>query len=178
MPHEIASVLTCKLCNEKIAGPGLIVGPGQASGRVAQFMEKLTAHLGARHPKELGALHQKALEFFGLNCVMQYVTQDDRVKYQREFLRWSIHQVTLDARYSNEQLDDAAASHAEACTLAVVNGLAPALGIPEERLTRAMENVRPQIAALFLEPIKIMREKLQEPEPPPMPAGVSVVKVG
>lgn len=183
MPHEVASVLTCKLCTEKIAGPGLVVGPGQASGRVAKFMESLTTHLAQRHAKEFEALQQQVLEFFGLNCVMQYVTQDDRVKYQRDWLRWKIHQVTLNARYSDDALQNLSAQFAgiiysELTPLlmdAVMNSGGNNMATV---LERAGENCRALIGAKLTEITTIIRNELQEPTEPKLPAGVSVIKVG
>lgn len=181
--HEIASVLTCKLCAQKIAGPGLVIGPGQASGRVAQFMESLTTHLAQKHAKEFEVLQQQALEFFGLNCVMQYVTQDDRVKYQRDWLRWKIHQVTLNARYTDDALGQMAAHFAGSiydeitAALLVILENAPSVNL-RGTFDRAGENVRAAIGAKLMEIVTIIRNELQEPTEPKAPAGISVVKVG
>lgn len=184
--HEIASVLTCKLCSEKIAGPGLVIGPGQASGRVAKFMESLTTHLASKHAQEFEALQQQALEFFGLNCVMQYVTQDDRVKYQRDWLRWKIHQVTLNARYTDEALQNLAAQfsgiiYSELTPLIVdavyASGVFPSENVPKV-FERAGENSRALIGAKLLEIVTIIRNELQEPTEPKAPAGFSVIKTG
>lgn len=183
MPHEIASVLTCKLCSTKIAGPGLVIGPGQAAGRVAKFMDSLTTHLASAHAKEFEALQQQALEFFGLNCVMQYVTQDDRVKYQRDWLRWKIHQVTLNARYTDEALAKLSAQFAGIIYEELTGLLRGTVSsIPpqylEVFLERSGENGRALIGGKLTEITTIIRNELQEPTEPKAPAGISVVKVG
>jgi len=183
MPHEIASVLTCKLCTHKIAGPaGLVIGPGQSS-RVGQFMESLTAHLAQAHPKQFEVLQQKALEFFGLNCIMQYVTQDDRVRYQRDWLRWQIHQVTLNARYTDEKLGLMAAHFAGEMVDETIEALMHAMqaadsGNLRNVFGRAGVNIKAGVGAKLVEIVTTIRNELQEPTEPQPPASVSVVKVG
>lgn len=183
MPHEIASVITCTLCTQKIAGPGLVIGAGQPAGRVQLFMESLTEHLAKAHAKEFEAIQQKVLEFFGLNCVMQYVTQDERVQYQRFWLRWRIHQHTLNARYSDEKIGKMSAELAGilydeiTAALLVILENAPATNL-RGTFDRAGENVRAAIGARIVEIVTIVRNELQEPTEPKPPAGISVVKAG
>jgi hypothetical protein len=183
MPHEIASVLRCSLCSHMIAGPaGLVIGPGQAN-RVGQFMESLTEHLLKAHPNEFEVLQQKALEFFGLNCLMQYTTQDEAIRYQRNWLRWQIHQVTLNARFNDETLRTKSAEFAGALVDEVISGLLDAFGVEgqapirREAAQRAGVNIKAAIGGKVLELVTMIRDELQEPAEPQPPASVRVLKV-
>lgn len=170
MAHEIASILTCKLCSKKMAGPSLIIGPGQ-NGRVGQFMQQLAAHIMKDHPREYAYLEQKHLEFNGLQMLMQYTTTDSSLRFQRDWLRWQIHQQTLNARIPDEKIEEQSRQLAETIVDLVLAYEASArLAASTSRPGKPYEfdpaPARKYAAEKIAEVVKVLRDALQEPTEP------------
>jgi hypothetical protein len=164
MAHEIASVVTCRLCGRTIAGPSLILGPGQ-SNRVGVFMQSIAGHIAQFHVKEHKLLEQQALEFMGLLMVMQYTTKDEGFKFQRNWLRWRIHQTTLNARFPDEKIEEKSEEFAKSIVELVAADV----------LNGATAHTQANVAARVKELVTMIRDELQEPVEPKPPASVSVL---
>jgi hypothetical protein len=162
MAHEIASVMTCKLCFKKLAGPALIVGPGQ-SGRVGEFLQKVAAHIMQAHPQEYKYLEQKHLEFNGLQMLMQYTTNDPSLRFQRDWLRWQIHQQTLNARIPDEKIEEQSRQLAVSIVDAV---LADFCDRARTHTAYESNSAKKYAAEKIAEVIRVLRDSLQEPTEP------------
>lgn len=172
MPHEIATVLRCKLCppsrQKMIAGPSLVLGPGAPTNRVGEFVKSLTDHIATEHPQTHEFLQQKMLEFFGLQCLMQYSTADDGIKYSRNILRWNIHQATLDVRIPDDKLETKSAEFARTIVEMVVDQLGIVQTTPYD-LAPILDSVTEKVTEVF----RGIRDVLQEPNPPARPSSLN-----
>jgi hypothetical protein len=162
MPHEVFHAAKCRLCSKSIAGPSLILGPHQHS-RVGVFMQSLVEHIERDHPKEFAYLEQKHLEFKGLLIVMQYTTTDLGMKYSREWLRWQIHQQTLNSRIPDEKLTPKCAEFSRDIVDEIFGGQAFVTADQQAQLTKRITDL-----------VRAIRDELQEPTEPKPPAGIAV----
>jgi hypothetical protein len=101
-PGQVA----CKLCRKVFLPPvALRVIPGAGDQtRLINFVQDLDTHLAKEHPEEYGLCEIQAMQFQGLAKLTNFMIADGEVRDQNEFLRWSIHQLTLNVRYSDDDL--------------------------------------------------------------------------
>ena len=104
--HEIATAVTCKLCGKIFTTHGaMVIVPGQKNSRIEQFNVSLALHLINGHPQHNKALEEKALEFLGMLRLQNYIIKDKTLRDSRDRLRWSVHQATLNASFSDEKIE-------------------------------------------------------------------------
>jgi len=168
MAHEIASACKCKLCGETIIGQaGLILDAGlagldPANQRTAQFTLRLADHVIRKHPHENKALETKALEFLGMLRLANYATSDRGILEQRDFLRWTVHQATLNGRLSDEKLTTAAVDFAGKVVDLCVASLILQVPAPEH-VERVSVSLKAQAAETLAEILNGLREIIEEP---------------
>lgn len=169
MPHEIATVLRCKLCPpnavKSIAGPSLILGPGQ-SNRVGAFMQSLAQHLAQDHAQQHEFLQQKALEFMGLQTMMQYTTTDPNMLFSRDWLRWQIHQATLNARIPDDKLQAKSAEFAREIVKLIETDVFGWISAAQRSKVYDNREVIERTTRKVVELVTAIRNELQEPTEP------------
>jgi hypothetical protein len=103
MPHEIAGITQCSICQKSFVGPAIIVGrdPG---GREAAYMQKLTAHFMTEHPRENKDTEWKSIEFLGLLRMRSFRTTDAGLGRMIDNLRWQTLQQVLNAHISDANI--------------------------------------------------------------------------
>ena len=171
MAHEIASIVRCKvntlgtICGKSFTAPAaLIIQPGQqTNGRVPQFMASLAEHIITGHPRLNKHLEARALEFMGMLRLQNFILSNDpELTRQRDYLRWSVHQATLNAQFSDERIEEFCEMIAERCAEIMTR---PDID-PAERV--------PMIKGLLGDVLLGMRDQLQEPGKHQTPAILEV----
>jgi hypothetical protein len=101
----------------------------------------------------------EAQQYQGLLFMMPFQTTDEEFQQQRDYLRWSVHQQTLNARLTDEKLGLAAAHVARAALQELGDRLPDGYGNDFELI----------ISRHFEIALRETRNALQEPLPPPNP---------
>jgi hypothetical protein len=161
---ELAGITTCNLphpknpgqvCGQRFAGPQhLIIGEG-APGRMKALLEKLVMHLHTQHPEYFAQVMIQGEEYKGLLWVMAFQTSDPELQQQRDYLRWSIHQRTLNASITDDKLKD---------------GVGEIVSLIMENIEFCpRDQLRQQIRGVIEKELRAIRDALQEPVAPPNP---------
>jgi hypothetical protein len=165
---ELAGITTCNLphpknpgqvCGQRFAGPQhLIIGEG-APGRMKTLLEKLVMHLHTQHPEYFAQVMIQGEEYKGLLWVMAFQTSDPELQQQRDYLRWSIHQRTLNASLSDEKLRGAVDQ--------IANNIWHELQFWLQSGQKG--NLLASISRILTPELQAIRDALQEPVAPPNP---------
>jgi hypothetical protein len=144
---EMAMTARCIHCQKLFAGPQLVIvgkGVDAVNNRLMQFMEKLSHHVMVEH-KELSQEIMVAVGTYqGMLMLTQFQTSSKELAEQSDLIRWQIHQKTLNARLSDEQIK------------------AWVEGVSGELKTLAETNV-PEFRAKLAGMIQAVRNELEEP---------------
>jgi hypothetical protein len=100
---EISDSTTCKHCGEKFSGPRIEI-LGQPEARLQAYIQILSKHFYECHPREAQMMDIHTAIYSGLLFLMNFKTTDRELNEKRDQLRWTIHQQTLNARFSDESL--------------------------------------------------------------------------
>ena len=177
MPHEIMGITTCNLphpkkpgeaCGAKFVGPQhLVIGVHNGQGgHMAALFEKLIRHLVDVHPLHMQQIIMQGEEYKGMLYMLAFESADREFHEQRNYFRWSVHQRTLGARFTDKKLGDFIEATATAAADEIVaDGLV--LTIEEESTERA--RVKQSLLKYFAPEIREMRDALQEPVEPTNP---------
>lgn len=101
-PH-LGELTTCKHCGEKFSGPRIEV-IGQPEARLQAYLQILSKHFYEKHPQQAQMMDIHTAIYSGLLFLMNFKTTDKDLNEKRDQLRWTIHQQTLNARFSDESL--------------------------------------------------------------------------
>ncbi len=151
----------CKLCKRVFQAPvALRVIPGAGDNtRLVNFIADLDTHLMKEHPDQANLCDLQAMQFVGLARLTYYTINDPEVADQNNFLRWSIHQATLNAKYTDTDLEAIAARLAG---ILVDDALEPELP-PDGRAVTITEQLKVLAAGKIRTVLMEMRQQLQEP---------------
>jgi hypothetical protein len=106
----------CRHCEKKFYGPTTILRVGEeAPARFYKYLAEINNHIAKRHPDIFQAAYIRGTELQGMLVMQNYESSDPEVIDQRNYYRWKVHQVTLNAkiddatiaRKADETLNDA-----------------------------------------------------------------------
>jgi hypothetical protein len=121
------------------------MGMDAKNNRLAQFVEKLTKHMTTEHKTETQQILIDGAEFQGCMFLSNFKTDDPNLKEQLDLVRWKVHQKTLAARFSDDDI------------LQVVEKVVPDLLTLADM--RDKETLTRNLAGL----LQSMRDRLEEP---------------
>lgn len=132
-------------------------------------MQSLATHIAQAHPQQHEYLQQKALEFMGLQTVMQYATTDANIQHSRNWLRWQIHQATIDARIPDDKIETQSRDFARELVASIVDEVSAYFMAAQRpalfNSTHAVEATAAKVERL----VRGVRDVLQEPTEPKPP---------
>jgi hypothetical protein len=146
---EISDSTICKHCGERFSGPRIEV-IGQPEARLQAYLQILSKHFYEKHPQQAQMMDIHTAIYSGLLFLMNFKTTDKELNGKRDQLRWTIHQQTLNARFSDESLK-------EQCTTLMFKVVA--MVEPYGQGTTEWDALH----ALLLEVFTGMRNDLEEP---------------
>lgn len=149
-PH-LGELTVCKHCGEKFTGPRIEV-IGQPEARLQAYLQILSKHFYEKHPQQAQMMDIHTAIYSGLLFLMNFKTTDKDLNEKRDQLRWTIHQQTLNARFSNESLNQ------QCQQLAIKLGRHAAAGDVAQA-----EDMAQFFKPIILEVFTGMRDVLEEP---------------
>lgn len=114
---SIHRIVRCNICGKQFTAPAaLIINPNAPmQGRMSQFLGGLITHIVDGHPNHAKAMDIKAGEFLGMLRLQNFHIEDEAIREQRDYLRWSVHQATLNAHFSDEKVEASCEMFAARC---------------------------------------------------------------
>ena len=103
MNTPLTDITECRLCGATFTGPRIAI-VGRPDARIQALLESLGSHLNLKHPQQAQAMNINGAAYMGLLFMMHFKSTDAELNSQRDILRWQIHQMTLNARFSDESL--------------------------------------------------------------------------
>ena len=147
--------IMCTLCGKKFYGPTAALGTalllGETSPKAARLIQELAGHVGTKHKKEFRLYTQQQAEYFGLQILRVYVSNDEAFQKSIDELRWKIHNATRRVVVTDERIKERVAKRFEA----MVNALA---GVTPEEIEALRNVVCPEVEGI----LKEMRDVFQE----------------
>lgn len=113
---SLAILTTCNVCGAKFWGPSAPVlrrvGPDVSllgelridSDKLDQYMAELQKHYTEQHPQHALVMQALAMDFHVMLGLSTFTTSDPLLRRQLDYLRWRVHQQTLSARLSDENI--------------------------------------------------------------------------
>lgn len=167
MAYEIAGISTCMLCGAKFTGPtqaGLVIRPGQPNNRVIQYYQTLVGHLMEKHRDHANAILLHGEEFKGMLYLMNFQSTDQAMQDQRNFFRWKIHQRTLNAHVTDQNIEKMVSDLAVSIVTEVLALVPVNLTVSE---SYALSILKPRITEVIGKKLKpaftAVRDELEEP---------------
>lgn len=156
-PSQLAPHLgdVCKHCGEKFSGPRIEV-IGQPEARLQAYLQILSKHFYEKHPQQAQMMDIHTAIYSGLLFLMNFKTNDKDLNEKRDQLRWTIHQQTLNARFSDASLKEQCKALASTLESAIEMG---EVGKEEIDTKATTERFR----VILLEVFTGMRDVLEEP---------------
>jgi len=146
---ELADLTTCKHCGQSFTGPRIEV-IGQPQARLQAYIQILSKHFYEKHPREAQMMDIHTAIYSGLLFLMNFKTTDKELNEKRDQLRWTIHQQTLKARFSDESLKEQCGVLAETLWDLVYDGT-------------QHEDTKVEWKRILLEAFTAIRDALEEP---------------
>lgn len=137
---ELTDLTTCVLCGQQFTGPRIAI-VGQATARLETYLSGLGAHINDKHPQAAQTMNLLGAQFMGLLFLMNFKTTDAELAEKRDQLRWTIHQQTLKARYSDENLKEQCRDVARRLAMQY-SGMEESVPVYEELLIDAFTGIR------------------------------------
>jgi hypothetical protein len=132
----------------------IVIG-ANPNARLEKYVRAISEHFINDHAEHDRALQIKALEFLGMLRLRNYKTIDPGLVEQRDFLRWTIHQATLNASISDETIKAEGAKFANK----LIDEICAQCGIKEPPGLAQ----RGMVARDLIELLTGFRNELQEP---------------
>lgn len=149
---ELAEINKCKLCGKSFAGPRIAI-VGNPGARAQALVSKLVEHIGREHPQQMQAIAMDGAAYMGARYLMCFESTDTELLQQKDFVRWQVHQQTLNVRVRDENIKEQCEALADILLHQVFGGA-------------ALDNLvaeRAAVAALLVETITGLRDELEEP---------------
>jgi hypothetical protein len=164
---SIVGINTCKICRKTFSGPrALFINPTNptATSPAAQASVDLMEHVMREHPAIDRDMQTQSAQFLGVLRLMAFTLFDKAVAKQRDYLRWYVHQSTLNAQISDAKLEKRAEQLAELALDVVDSSL---LYVKAHSSGEVASDARAKLKARIAEGIAIaiseLRAELQEP---------------
>jgi hypothetical protein len=154
---EISDSTICKHCGERFSGPRIEV-IGQPEARLQAYLQVLSKHFYEKHPQQAQMMDIHTAIYSGLLFLMNFKTTDKELNGKRDQLRWTIHQQTLNARFSDASLT----AQCRELSRKLVDTVS-ALDHNAEGMVAHEDLVRAAFEVILIEVFTGMRNDLEEP---------------
>lgn len=102
---DIAMPASCRLCGAKFYGPKVAI-IGRPHGRQQAFLQKLVDHFRDAHVQEGKGIDLASMEYRGMLLMLYFQIEDPDLAKMHDIARWNVHQKTLGARFTDQQIAD------------------------------------------------------------------------